>query len=658
MKTTIKTAATLLSILTFSLGINGCGGGSDNDFILLPEIPTSTPAPEPTQTPVPTKPPNQNIPPVAVAGEDQTVTFDTKVVVLDASGSYDEDGEIVSYKWISSDDTLLGEGVTLEYDIASLEAGTYNIVLSVEDDQEATGTDSVQVTKLEAGAPLPPKPTPTPTPTPPPVYKVVVTDFSDPQMIQDLDVKMVGLDTSAKTLKLTELGSTKADTTFPYIWVANSGEGTISKLNVDTGEELARYKTGPGSASPSRTTVDQDGNVWVGNRSNNTITKVGLKEWDQCIDRNGNGHIDTSTGAGDVMAWSGNWGDISGAEDECILHHVAMVAEDVTTPRDIRLVAITPDNNIFVGGYYQKSLFKVDNQTGEIIAATETLQSHYGGVVDKDGNLWSMKSGSGHVEKISNNMKTQELIAIGHSGYGVTIDKYGKVWTSEYGARFSAFDPADPTGTLKVFNQTGNNGAQGITADNNGDIFLAGSLSSSVVGHYTQEFDGDDNFIGVTFVENYKVGQGPTGVAVDSNGLIWSTNTGTDNVSRIDPTTGSVENFPVGDYPYNYSDMTGNIVRTITKRSGTWEATVDGDEVDYDWSKLLWELKVEAPEGTSVKGFVKADNTKIGLNAKVYVEVQNAESFKDIVGRYIKIKLELASDDVDSTPEVTEMSAK
>lgn len=69
------------------------------------------------------------------------------------------------------------------------------------------------------------------------------------------------------------------------------------------GAELGRYRTGPGNGNPSRTTVDQDGNVWVGNRNNNTITKVGLLEFGQCVDRNGDGAITTSTGGTDVKDW-------------------------------------------------------------------------------------------------------------------------------------------------------------------------------------------------------------------------------------------------------------------------------------------------------------------------------------------------------------------
>ena len=496
-----------------------------------------------------------------------------------------------------------------------------------------------------------------------------VKDFSDPQTIAEYKIKSVGLDTSDGTLKLPSSTSSKAmksvatETTFPFIWIANSDEGTISKLDVKTGDELARYRTGPSDyTNPSRTTVDQDGNVWVGNRNGNTMTKVGLNEWDQCIDRNGNGVIDTSTGGTDVKLWSGTLGDgngTAGAEDECILQHVALEANGVDTPTDIRTVAITPDNNLFVGGYYTNSLFKVDNQTGAITKAIITLQGHYGGVVDKFGNLWSMSSGSGKVQKINSDMNSTELIDLGHMGYGITIDKYGKVWTTEYGSRFSTFDPSDPVGTLQVFEQNNSYSAQGIATDGNGDVFIAGSLSGNTVGHYKQTFDANGSFTGVTFVANYTVESGPTGVAVDGDGIVWATNYNSDSISRIDPTVvdGNVTHYPVGNGPYNYSDMTGNVVRTVTKRQGTWEATFDGEKQDNIWVKATWKLKVALPEGTDVRVFVKVANTEIELNAQVYTEVENGVVLQGMKGQYLKIKVELSSSDLILTPEVIEVNA-
>jgi streptogramin lyase len=479
-----------------------------------------------------------------------------------------------------------------------------------------------------------------------------------------------GLDLTGNEVKLTPDTPPKnvaaATLSASYIWIANSDEGTISKLDTATGQELGRYRTGPSGSvngNPSRTTVDKFGNVWVGNRNNNTVTKVGLKENNQCIDRNANGVIDTSTGGTDVKTWTGTFGAPVGStvEDECILLHVALSAEGVTTPNDIRTVAIDPDNNVFVGAAYSGTgIFKINGSTGATIAAKNTLQGHYGGVVDKNGNLWSIMSGAGKVQKTSKDLQTSVLYDIGHSGYGIAIDKYGKVWTTEYGQRFSTFDPTDPVGTLKVFTQTASFNAQGITTNKDGDIFIAGSLSGNTVGHYKQVFDNAGAFTGVSFVANYTVGRAPTGVAVDANGSVWATNQGSNSASRItlnaDPALAVIATFPVGLGPYNYSDMTGSVFTLVTaKPFGYWEPLVDSKRAGFKWKKVYWQLKYALKEGAVVKFSVKASDDKLALNGMEYVEINNDTDLTNIVGRYLRLKIYLEANQRPDSPIITKI---
>ncbi len=88
----------------------------------------------------------KNIAPVAKAGADQNHSLfspeGSKKVVLDASKSTDEDGEIVNYKWHEGS-TLLGEGVKLQ---ADLPLGKHTITLTVNDNFGLTHTDDVTIT--------------------------------------------------------------------------------------------------------------------------------------------------------------------------------------------------------------------------------------------------------------------------------------------------------------------------------------------------------------------------------------------------------------------------------------------------------------------------------------------------------------------------------
>ena len=87
--------------------------------------------------------------PVADAGPNQTVTdTDTsgsETVILDGSASYDPDGSIVAYTW-KEGTTTIATGVTPSVDLS---VGVHTIVLTVEDNDGATDTDTVVITVEE-----------------------------------------------------------------------------------------------------------------------------------------------------------------------------------------------------------------------------------------------------------------------------------------------------------------------------------------------------------------------------------------------------------------------------------------------------------------------------------------------------------------------------
>jgi hypothetical protein len=152
---------------------------------------------------------------------------------------------------------------------------------------------------------------------------------------------------------------------FNFIWVAASERGTVVKIDTNTGEILGQYMTSPDTqpwGSPSRTTVDKDGSVWCANRNNvycdeqgcfGSVVHIGLKENDQCQDRNGNGVIDTSTGLADMKPWTVtdtlHPNLALQAEDECITHYVKVSSSGT------RHVSVNKDNDVWVSGYWVKN---------------------------------------------------------------------------------------------------------------------------------------------------------------------------------------------------------------------------------------------------------------------------------------------------------------
>jgi len=87
-----------------------------------------------------------NVPPVAVAGDDQTIVDMENDGVhdasLDGSASYDTDGAILGYGWTEAGAPL----ATGAKPTVSLSVGAHTLTLTVTDDQNESGTDTVVVT--------------------------------------------------------------------------------------------------------------------------------------------------------------------------------------------------------------------------------------------------------------------------------------------------------------------------------------------------------------------------------------------------------------------------------------------------------------------------------------------------------------------------------
>lgn len=101
---------------------------------------------------VPTLTPGANVAPVANAGPDQSVSVKGKAtsstVTLDASGSHDPDGTLVSYQWLENG-APIATGKTVS---VSLGIGSHTITLRVTDDDQASDEDQLIVEVKKPGA--------------------------------------------------------------------------------------------------------------------------------------------------------------------------------------------------------------------------------------------------------------------------------------------------------------------------------------------------------------------------------------------------------------------------------------------------------------------------------------------------------------------------
>ncbi|WP_207512471.1 PKD domain-containing protein [Longitalea luteola] len=99
--------------------------------------------------PVGSQPNPGNVPPIANAGPDMTITLPQNYVTLDGAASRDTDGSIVTYAWTKlagPSQFIIGNGASNRPTITGLAAGVYVFRLQVTDDKGGTATDDVTVT--------------------------------------------------------------------------------------------------------------------------------------------------------------------------------------------------------------------------------------------------------------------------------------------------------------------------------------------------------------------------------------------------------------------------------------------------------------------------------------------------------------------------------
>lgn len=138
-------SATKSHVIYFTLGITVCDDGIDNDgdtLVDYPADPGCVSASDMDEY-------NPNLPPVADAGADKTVSVNESVT-LDGSASYDPDGQTLTYSWDfdASDgigDDAQGAVVDTEYDAP----GDYVVTLRVDDGLGLTASDTSTVHVLE-----------------------------------------------------------------------------------------------------------------------------------------------------------------------------------------------------------------------------------------------------------------------------------------------------------------------------------------------------------------------------------------------------------------------------------------------------------------------------------------------------------------------------
>lgn len=346
---------------------------------------------------------------------------------------------------------------------------------------------------------------------------------------------------------------------FSYIWIANSAQGTVSKIDTREGVELARYRTSASPGNPSRTSVNLYGDVAVMNREGSSVARIAARSAD-CHGTS------TSSGPDDIKPFG---------EDDCMLWSRALGASGAYEdgPRPVAweggTEACNANPRLWVGWTDNASatthVLRLDGATGETLDTVDIPGwttsvapiGAYGGAANKAGDFWVVGL-AGPLVRIDGASLAVDVIPRRPDSYfyGIALDQDGNPWLGDLsGVSWTYFAS---TGELRKNPQAGARG-RGIMVDREQRAWMpvhanpnptAGQCSLAEI----------DVLTGAVLTNHPLPGcVEPLGVAIDVDGYVWVVDKGANRAYKFDPELRAVElTVDTLDGPYTYSDMTGS----------------------------------------------------------------------------------------------------
>jgi len=353
---------------------------------------------------------------------------------------------------------------------------------------------------------------------------------------------------------------------YAYLFLPNSGGmNSISEINItdpSAPKEVSRHYTVPSGwyGNPSRTAIDHYGNAWIGNRATNTLVKVGNLGLGTCVDKNGNGKIDTTRD-------TNNDGVIEDSEmvsfenDECILKEVALPIDSNPPTRQslsdgagVRAVCIDANDNVYAGLFDYKKMFYI-SKDGQILKTIDLSQSGcrpYGCVVDKNGYVWISCVVDYMLVKYDPKTDKVDSYYQGIYVYGLTPTAAGD------GVVFNAWEHSQirkiGLDGSTIWSVSGPYQGRGITVDKDDNIYAVGS-------YYGEVWKLDKNGNKLKSISG--VCNQPTGIGLDYYGNVWVACYGDGQIVRLDKDLNVLNRVTIGGNHYVYSDWTGYLLTEI-----------------------------------------------------------------------------------------------
>lgn len=412
-----------------------------------------------------------------------------------------------------------------------------------------------------------------------------------------------------------------------YGFIPNSGEASVSKVNLVDGTAVARYYTAPrigdevdfeGNAAAantvppyawrtSRIAMDAGGNAWVLNvgadkylsgyvDNQNYPTGYNFGSYSTYVAANGlvgsivRIQVDTE-GLGSTSTHHDTDIKAFGSDDAVQVFPVGAIGE---MPRAI---AIDAEGNIWVGfygggKYFQK--YSYDGMSLTLTAEGDAVTDNftpYEAKIDKNGILWFSSRNANPTVSANNGIfyfdtaapAAPTRINLGVNPYSILIDNGEEgddvvVWATALDNNLYKIDTASGTPyTATSIPIASGAGLRGLGFDGTGKIWMAGSSSNRVYSY---------NPVGGAIETSAVIASVavPVGVGMDAAGYMWTVcrddNHPAGFIAKFDPTNvaGGFTQTPVGYRPYAYGEFIQAVPVTYDI-CGFKYADWDGDEI-------------------------------------------------------------------------------
>ena len=234
-----------------------------------------------------------------------------------------------------------------------------------------------------------------------------------------------------------------------------------------------------------------------------------------------------------------------------------------------------PDGNVWLAEFGINKIGKFDPKTGKLVEYADAYAPGKEGLVaggskhtvrvGADGAAWA--SGT-RISRLDPN--TQKFIDFDEPAYGVELDKNGDCWFSEYNAAGKIGKIDGKTLQVKTWNPPGSNTvySRRIQIDSQGIVWFSQS-GAGQIGRFDPKTETFQNFA------LPGPNASPYAMNLDRNHNVWYSSEYLDEVGRLDTATGKVT-----EYPFPHSEITSREY-FLDAQGRMWYATPSNNKVGY-----------------------------------------------------------------------------